>query len=208
MTEQSTTEFLANEVYLPGYMALANQDYDKKGATFDFNVREPPVARGDIVHYLTPRGLHICISQAGYALTEQMVNEELMDGYSDPEIYKKIFKAIGEVPEAKNPHKVRLRKQGYMFVIDMDIEVDGNLSVKDGHDISIKVGEKVKEHIKNVYDINKGKNRLLFLANESRGPSDKLLSIIDKKITIPGKGKAESLNVASASAIILAELTK
>ena len=60
----------------------------------------------------------------------------------------------------------------------------------------------------NVYDINKGKHTLLFLANESWGPSEKLLSIIDKKITIPAKGKAESLNVASASAIILAELSK
>lgn len=81
-------------------------------------------------------------------------NEELMDGYSDSEIYKKIFKAISEVSEAKNPHKVRLRKQGYMFVIEMDIEVDGNLSVKEGHDIAIKVEQKVKEWIKNVYDIN------------------------------------------------------
>ncbi|RKY93280.1 MAG: hypothetical protein DRQ01_05130, partial [Ignavibacteriae bacterium] len=59
-----------------------------------------------------------------------------------------------------------------------------------------------------VYDIIKEKHTILFLANESSGPSEKLLSIIDKKITIPGKGKAESLNVASASAIILAELTK
>jgi len=60
----------------------------------------------------------------------------------------------------------------------------------------------------NIYNFRKGKQTLLFLANESRGPSEKLLSITDKKITIPGKGKAESLNVASASAIILAELTK
>jgi len=60
----------------------------------------------------------------------------------------------------------------------------------------------------NIYNFNKGKQTILFLSNESRGPSEKLLSIIDKKITIPGKGKAESLNVASASAIILAELTK
>jgi TrmH family RNA methyltransferase len=60
----------------------------------------------------------------------------------------------------------------------------------------------------NLYDLKRGKHTLLSLANESKGPSEKLLSIIDKKITIPGKGKAESLNVASASAIILAELTK
>jgi len=60
----------------------------------------------------------------------------------------------------------------------------------------------------NVYEIKKKERTLLFLANESRGPSEKLLTITDKKITIPGKGKAESLNVAAASAIILAELTK
>lgn len=60
----------------------------------------------------------------------------------------------------------------------------------------------------NLYYLKRGKHTLLSLANESKGPSEKLLSIIDKKITIPGKGKAESLNVASASAIILAELTK
>ena len=77
--QKTTTEFLADDVYLPGYMAISNQDYDKKGATFDFNVKEPPVARGDIVNYLTPRGLHICISQGSYALAENMIREKLFD---------------------------------------------------------------------------------------------------------------------------------
>ena len=72
---ETTAEFLANQVYLPGYMGIISQDYDKKGAIFDFNVKEPPVARGDIVNYLTPRGLHICISQGSYALVENMVRE-------------------------------------------------------------------------------------------------------------------------------------
>jgi len=72
---ETTTEFLANEVYLPGYMGIASQDYDKRSATFDFNVKEPPVARGKIVDYVTPRGLHICISQGSYALVENMVRE-------------------------------------------------------------------------------------------------------------------------------------
>jgi hypothetical protein len=72
---RSTTEFLAEEVYLPGYMAIAGADYDRRSATFDFNVKEPPVARGSIVDYLTPRGLHICISQGSYALVEHMARE-------------------------------------------------------------------------------------------------------------------------------------
>lgn len=60
----------------------------------------------------------------------------------------------------------------------------------------------------NVYDFKRNEKTLLFLANETHGPSEELLSITDKRITIPGKGKAESLNVASASAVIISELTK
>ena len=80
LVESTTAEFLANKVYLPGYMTLRKEDYDKRGATFSFNVKEPPVARGDIVYYFTPRGLHICVSQAGYALVEHTVREGMIGG--------------------------------------------------------------------------------------------------------------------------------
>jgi TrmH family RNA methyltransferase len=59
---------------------------------------------------------------------------------------------------------------------------------------------------KNVFDFKWNDKIILFLSNESEGPSQELLSITDHKITIPRKGKAESLNVASASAIMLAVL--
>lgn len=60
----------------------------------------------------------------------------------------------------------------------------------------------------NVFKFNKPLRLVLFLANESSGPSEKLLSLSDQVINIPGKGRAESLNVSSASAILLSELTK
>ena len=49
---------------------------------------------------------------------------------------------------------------------------------------------------------------ILVIGNESRGISDEVLSLVSHKITIPGKGRAESLNAAVANAIILAEITK
>jgi TrmH family RNA methyltransferase len=49
---------------------------------------------------------------------------------------------------------------------------------------------------------------VIVFANEANGPSDKVLALTDKIITIKKLGNAESLNVASASAVILAELTK
>ncbi len=106
-----------------------------------------------VLDVVTALFVSVWILKVSYDIFKK-TNEELMDGYSDPEIYTKIFDAVAEVSEAKNPHKVRLRKQGYMFVIDMDIEVDGDLSVKQGHEIAQKVEEKVKERIKNIYDIH------------------------------------------------------
>ena len=61
---------------------------------------------------------------------------------------------------------------------------------------------------KDVFDFKWNDKIILFLSNESNGPSQELLSITNHKITIPRKGKAESLNVASASAVILAALTE
>jgi TrmH family RNA methyltransferase len=59
-----------------------------------------------------------------------------------------------------------------------------------------------------VFSYTNEKKKILILSNEAHGPSPEIESISDKKITIPKIGKAESLNVASASAVLLAILTK
>lgn len=60
----------------------------------------------------------------------------------------------------------------------------------------------------NLYKFKKGKDIVIVFCNEANGPTQELLKITNRKITIPQKGKAESLNVASASAVILSELTR
>lgn len=60
----------------------------------------------------------------------------------------------------------------------------------------------------NLYNFTRREKLLLVMANEANGPTDRLKKLSDQSITIPRKGKAESLNVASASAVILSELTK
>lgn len=59
----------------------------------------------------------------------------------------------------------------------------------------------------NIFSLVKPAKSVLVFSNESAGPSDDILKFADEKLTIPGKGKAESLNVASAAAIILAQFT-
>jgi hypothetical protein len=61
-------------------MGLLTEDYDKRSSVFEFRPTEPPVCR--VVNYLTPRGVHIFISQAGLCLVEQV----LVDGNYDMSI--------------------------------------------------------------------------------------------------------------------------
>lgn len=80
-------------------------------------------------------------------------NIELMDGVKDISIYEKIFDAVEKVPGACNPHRVRSRQLGNMYMIALDIEANGNISLKEAHEISTAVEKSIKESIDNVYDI-------------------------------------------------------
>ncbi|MCU7495337.1 MAG: RNA methyltransferase [Ignavibacteria bacterium] len=54
---------------------------------------------------------------------------------------------------------------------------------------------------------SKGKS-VIVLSSEAQGPSEELLAMSDSVLAIPRLGQAESLNVASASAVILGEVTR
>jgi len=55
----------------------------------------------------------------------------------------------------------------------------------------------------NVHTVKFPKEGILLMGNESRGISENIEKYVSKKITIPSFGKAESLNVAIATAVIL-----
>lgn len=80
-------------------------------------------------------------------------NVELMDGVKDITVYDKIFEAIEKVPGASNPHRVRSRQIGNMYMISLDIEADGDMTLDEAHNIAQEVEESIKREIENVYDI-------------------------------------------------------
>lgn len=102
------------------------------------------------------RLMAICISlfiiKTGVSIFLETSNE-LMDGLSDNSIYNTLFKAVNSVDDASNPHRVRIRKMNNEYIIDLDIEVDPDISVKMGHDIAVKVEREIKMAISNVYDV-------------------------------------------------------
>ena len=78
---------------------------------------------------------------------------ELMDGLDSPEIYGQVFKVTREVPGVVNPHKTRIRKLNNVYIIDMDIEVDGSLTVAEGHGIAIETEKALRKAIPQIYDV-------------------------------------------------------
>jgi len=60
---------------------------------------------------------------------------------------------------------------------------------------------------KDLYEVKAPSHGFLIIGNESKGISQELLLKASTKITIPGKGRVESLNASVAAAIILAAWT-
>lgn len=80
-------------------------------------------------------------------------NVELMDGVKDVHVYNEIFEAVEKVPGAGNPHRVRSRMIGNLYMITLDIEVDPQMTITQAHKIADSVEKSIKVSIDNVYDI-------------------------------------------------------
>lgn len=103
--------------------------------------------------------------------------------------------------------KVVRASMGSLFHLDVfeTTNFTDNIRELKSHSYTIICADMAGE---SVYDYKPAPNTALILSSEAFGPSQEVLKLADKIITIPQKGKAESLNVASASAVILSHLTK
>ncbi|TVR09788.1 MAG: cation transporter [Planctomycetota bacterium] len=78
---------------------------------------------------------------------------ELMDGVDDPQVYEDIAQAVLRVDGAGNPHRIRARRLAHRLAIDLDVEVDGTISVHQGHRISHAVEASICEAIPEIVDV-------------------------------------------------------
>ncbi len=77
------------------------------------------------------------------------------------------------------------------------------LLVKNKNEIKVYAATLNGTDIKKVKPLSEG---VLIIGNESKGITNSLLSLVDEKITITRRGKAESLNAAVATGVILSHL--
>ena len=96
--------------------------------------------------------ISLFILHSGFSLFWEL-NIELMDGNTNNILYKKLFNTVAEMKNVYNPHRARIRKMANLFDINLDIEVDANITVHEAHKIAEELTSKIKENIENVYDI-------------------------------------------------------
>ncbi|MDR1738989.1 MAG: cation diffusion facilitator family transporter [Candidatus Symbiothrix sp.] len=79
-------------------------------------------------------------------------NLVLMNGIDDTSIYQSIIQAAEKIPDAHHPHRIRVEQIGACYNIVLDIEVAGELSLRDAHHIANQVEDSIKQAVP-VYDV-------------------------------------------------------
>jgi cation diffusion facilitator family transporter len=64
---------------------------------------------------------------------------ELADVGAPREVCEEIEKLVLATPGVVSVHKIRTRQTGYLYQVDLHIQVDGGITVTEGHDISEEV---------------------------------------------------------------------
>ncbi|WP_092487021.1 cation diffusion facilitator family transporter [Candidatus Ichthyocystis hellenicum] len=88
----------------------------------------------------------LLIAKMGASFSYESFND-LTDHATSVETYEKIDKIIRTTPGVIGCHDIKTRIMGSMIVVDVHIEVDGDISVKEGHDIAVEARRRVTEQL-------------------------------------------------------------
>ncbi|MCF7858848.1 MAG: cation diffusion facilitator family transporter [Candidatus Cloacimonetes bacterium] len=92
------------------------------------------------------------IAKLAFSIIFKNINELIDTGISDEE-YSNISKIVSNIKYVKGFHKIRSRKLGSSIYLDMHLEVEGDLTVNKGHDISEAVKEAILSSNRKVIDV-------------------------------------------------------
>ena len=78
---------------------------------------------------------------------------QLMDTMPDPQLMGLIREVAGSVPGVDGVEKCYARKTGLKYHVDLHLEVDPDMTVRDSHDIAQQVRERIRDELKWVADV-------------------------------------------------------
>ena len=79
--------------------------------------------------------------------------KEIMEEQDNPEISKKVREVVSGFQFVRNPHKIRTRKLGSYYIVDMHLEFPPDMSVKEAHKVATSIENKIKKEINNVEEV-------------------------------------------------------
>jgi cation diffusion facilitator family transporter len=88
----------------------------------------------------------LLIAKTGFTFSWNSLHD-LMDRATSAHEVEKIKQLIISLPEVKGYHKLRTRKMGDAIFVDVHIELDGEMTVKQSHDIEAQIRKKVSANL-------------------------------------------------------------
>ena len=88
----------------------------------------------------------LLIAKTGFTFSWNSLHD-LMDRATSAHEVEKIKQLIISLPEVKGYHKLRTRKMGDAIFVDVHIELDGEMTVKQSHDIETQIRKKVSANL-------------------------------------------------------------
>lgn len=79
--------------------------------------------------------------------------QDLMDRQAEPELLDAVRTMAAAVPSVRGVEKLLVRKSGLEHFVDIHIEVDGNLSVREGHEIGHAVKARIVSELTTIKDV-------------------------------------------------------
>lgn len=112
------------------------------GAFFGFGIMDP-LAAGLTSFFI----LHI-----GFE-TFRDAAHDLMDGSAPPDFVAEVTRLAEGVERVEHVHDIRARRSGQYMIIDLKLEMDPAMTVKESHDIASKVKRLIFDGFPNVGDV-------------------------------------------------------
>jgi cation diffusion facilitator family transporter len=78
---------------------------------------------------------------------------EMMDAAPSAELVKEVKEVAAKVPGVTGLDKCHIRKMGFDYYVDLHVEVNGSLSVFEGHEIAHHVKEAILDKIPHISDV-------------------------------------------------------
>lgn len=94
----------------------------------------------------------VFIIKVGFEILCNSIKDLLDAGMSQHELLR-IGTIIRDIPSVRGGHKIRSRRLAGSFYIDLHLEVDGDLTVREGHDISEIVKETLIRENQHIIDV-------------------------------------------------------